>query len=299
MPRALLIANPRARRAGPDVVRAVVATLEGAGWTVDPHEASEVAGIRSLAAGGVAAGVDLVVAIGGDGTLIEALTPLVGTGVPFGIVPGGTGNLLAGSLGIPRSVAGAARTLVAGRQRCIDLGRADWASASRHFAIALGVGFDARVMAATHPTHKRRWGKLAYFATAASLAPRLGAVPLVVTVDGLRREFRAAEVLVANAGELLPGLVRPRLRILPDDGLLDVIVVAASGPLDGLRGAWEALAQPALGEHAGGRVFRTQGRDVEIEAEPAEPVELDGDPHGTTPVRATLLPQAISIVVPA
>lgn len=297
--RALLVANPRASRTGPAVVGTVVARLVAAGWAVEAHEARDPGTVRRLAAEGAAAGVDLVVAIGGDGTLVEAMTPLVGSGIPLGIVPGGAGNLLATNLGIPGRAAAAADVLVTGRPRRLDLGRADWSGGSRYFSIAVGVGFDARVIAATGVERKRRLGKLAYFATAAGLATLLEAVPHAVTIDGERRELGASEVLVANVGEVVPGLLGPRWPVIPDDGLLDVLVMTARDPFNGLLGAWEALFQPGPGDHPGGRVFRARAREVRVEATPAQPVELDGDPLGTTPVSATVVPGAISVIVPA
>jgi diacylglycerol kinase (ATP) len=298
VPRALLITNPRARGARPEAVRVVVATLLDGGWTTESHATRTVSEVRRLSTEAASGGWDAVVVMGGDGTVIEALGPLVGTQVPLAVIPAGTGNLLAGNLGVPSSPAAAAALILGGRVRRIDLGEASWAGGSRHFVIAAGVGFDARVMDSTHPTTKRRWGKAAYFATAAALASRLRNVPHRIEIDGVVREIEAAEVIVANFGELVPNLIRPRRPIVPDDGLLDVIVVTASGPIQGILSVWETLSHPHEGEHPGGRLFRMAAREVRVEAEPAQPVELDGDLLGTTPVRTRVLPRAISIVVP-
>jgi YegS/Rv2252/BmrU family lipid kinase len=298
MPRALIINNPYSRGGRASTIKLVVAALAQAGWVVDSVEAHEPAEIAGHAGAAVADRIELVVAVGGDGTVIQAASPLVGTDVALGIVPGGTGNLLAGNLGIPRRAASAARVLAAGHARRIDLGTVEMAGVSRYFAVACGTGFDAQVIAATHPAGKRRWGKIAYFGTAVSLGPRLRNVPHVIDLDGRRMEVEAAEVIVANLGEMIPGLLRPRLPIVPDDGLLDVVVLTVEGPLQGLLGVWETLTYAEHGVHPGGRVFRAQARSVRIEATPPQPVELDGDVHGETPLRATVVPGAISIIVP-
>lgn len=298
MARALIVGNPRAPGVRAATIRTVLETLGRAGWQVGAVEAHDPAELRRLAGDAVGSGCEMVVAIGGDGTVIEVATALVGSDVRLGIVPAGTGNLLAGNLGIPLSPGSAARTLVTGRPRRIDLGRVDRAAESRYFAIACGAGFDALVMTATHPERKRRWGKIAYFGTALALSGQLRSVLHTLTIDGVRQERLAAEVVIANFGELIPNLVRPRLPIVPDDGFLDVIVLSASGPLEGLHGVWETLSHPNLGAHPGGRVFRTRASEVRIEARPPQPVELDGDPHGTTPITATIVPAAISIVTP-
>jgi diacylglycerol kinase family enzyme len=298
MPRALIINNPYSRGGRASTVTLVAAGLAGAGWAVDAVEAHEPDEIAGHARAAVGAGFELVVAVGGDGTVIEAASPLVGTDVALGIVPGGTGNLLAGNLGIPRRAAAAARVLAAGQARRIDLGIVEMAGVTRYFAVACGTGFDAHVMAATHPAVKRRWGKAAYFGTALALGSRLRNVPHVIEIDGRRMEIEAAEVIVANLGELVPGLLRPRLAILPDDGLFDVVVLTVEGPFQGLLGVWETLTYTEHGVHPGGRVFRARARSVRIEATPPQPVELDGDVLGATPLSASVVPGAISIIVP-
>ncbi len=298
MARALIIVNPRSQGGRGGATDAALRALAVAGWSVDAVEASEPAVIRRLASAAVADGRELVVAIGGDGTVIEAAIPLIGTAVSLGVVPAGAGNLLARNLRIPLSPAGAAKVLADGRPRQLDVGRVDWAAEMRCFAIACGTGFDARVMSATHADRKRRWGRIAYVGTALALTDRLRNVRYEIAVDGERLELEAAEILIANVGEIVPGIVRPRLPITPDDGLLDVIVLRAGDPVEGLRGVWEALGQAAPGLHPGGRLYRARAREIRVEAAEPQPVELDGDVHGETPFSATVIPGAISILVP-
>ena len=109
--------------------------------------------------------VDVVAVFGGDGTTMQAAAALVGTDVALGVIPGGTGNLLAGNLRIPASPARAARALVTARPRPFDLGRMERPGGAQYFAVACGAGYDARVMAGTLSEHKRRWGMAAYVAT--------------------------------------------------------------------------------------------------------------------------------------
>ena len=104
---------------------------------------------RRLAAEGVAQGVDVVAVFGGDGTTMQAAAALVGTDVALGVIPGGTGNLLAGNLRIPSAPARAARRWSAARPRPFDLGRMERADGAHYFAVACGAGYDARVMAGT------------------------------------------------------------------------------------------------------------------------------------------------------
>ncbi len=296
MARALLIWNPRAR-AGEKAATIAAGALRSAGWLVEAERSGHRNDLRGLARAGVSASCDVVVAVGGDGTVTEVASGLVGTGVPLGIIPAGAGNLVAGNLGIPTGRR-AAEALLTGRPRTVDLGQITMAGTQGYFAVACGVGFDARVMAATPSAQKRRWGKLAYVATALRLAPLMANVPHVITLDGVRREVSAAQVFVANLGRLARG-VSPRLPILADDGLLDVVILRAHGPVRGFLAGWEAIQYPRIGEHPGGRLSRTRAREVHIEAALAQPIELDGTCVGTTPFTARAVPNAISIVVPA
>ncbi len=295
--RAAVIVNSASRNGTARAVLPVLRVLRTAGWRFEVATAADPTTIRRFAAEAVDQGPDVVVAIGGDGTVTTVAGPLIGTGIALGIIPAGTGNLLAGNLGIGGHLEAATRTLVSGRPRPIDLGSVERGGTARHFAIACGVGFDAEVIRETHPERKQRWGKLAYFTTAVALLPRLSNAPYSVTIDGQAREFEAAEVLVANVGSMVRGL-RPRLAIRPDDGLLDVTVVAANGPLMGLLAIVEAFSQAEHGRHPGGRVFRARGRRIRIEAQAPAPVELDGDAEGTTPIEIEVLNRAISVIVP-
>ena len=221
----------------------------------------------------------------------------------LGIVPLGTANLFAASVGIPLDAGRAIATIAEGRVRPVDIGRARWSGADgeveeRLFAVACGVGFDARLMAATSSATKRRFGRYGYFMTAVRMLPSVRGFDASIVVDGDLHELEAVAVLVANAGQLIPGLVRPALPIRVADGLLDVIVVAAGGLGGATIGAIEALARRSIGRSATGRSLRLRGAEVLVETSPAQPLEVDGDVVGVGSLRAACLPSALRIVVP-
>jgi diacylglycerol kinase (ATP) len=289
------------RRKGRDIegmVGQVRAALEGAGWQVDSAVVDKKAELRHAARRAVQLGCDVAVAVGGDGAVNQVAGALIGTNVALGIIPAGTGNLLAGNLRIPRRTDLAARNVISGTHRRIDVGRATVGGKSYDVAVACGIGFDADVMAATRNRSKRRWGKLAYFARAVAASGRIRNVPHQITLDGVTMETEAAQVMIANVGRMLVGL-SPRRAVVPDDGLLDVIAVRASGPLRALSGAWEAIRQTELGESSGGHVFRAQARTVRIVTAEPRLVEIDGNVVGRTPVEASILPAALTVIVPA
>ena len=298
MTRALVVGRRRKGRKIPQVVAEVQQLLQAGGWKVDSRVVKRKRDLRRLTRHAVQGRCDVVVAVGGDGAVIQVATALAGSNVALGIIPTGTGNLLAGNLKIPRRPAAAARMLLTGHPRQIDLGRVTIDGVDHDFAVACGIGFDAKVMDATGTGQKLRWGKLAYLANAIGQTGGIHNAPHVITIDGVRRTTEAAQVFVANFGRMLP-VVEPRRRIRGDDGLLDIIVVRASGPIPGLLAGWEALMQADLGESRGGHVFRAQGREVRIETDPSRLVETDGSVVGKTPITVSIRPAALTVIVPS
>jgi len=319
----LVIINPTAsqlrkrddREALIDQLRSALRRRDGS--EPDVIETSAQAETRPLVESALAASADAVIGVGGDGTLREMAAVLAGSGVPLGIVPAGTGNLLAGIVGIPASAADAVAALVSARTRTIDLGSVtlhlvpepgprqagpDEATAvgEQHavFAIGCGAGFDARVMATTPHDLKRRVGRVAYFAQALRLAASIDVVPYRLVVDGESIEVEASIALVANMGELVPGVVGPRLPIEPDDGLLDVIVVGARNAAAGVRGLADQLLRTSLGGSSGSGSLRLRARSVTVAADRPEPLQVDGDAVGWGSLEAEVMPGALDVLVP-
>jgi diacylglycerol kinase family enzyme len=232
-------------------------------------------------------GAALVCALGGDGTVRAVAQELVGTGVPLGLLPGGTGNLLARNLDLPvDSVAEAAEVAFAGRDRTIDVGwlvvdpdegqrTGDLGTGADNvhcFTVMAGVGFDAQIMDDAPEGVKDKAGWAAYVASGGK---HLTDEPfgLDLEVDG--RTAAAGQVrtvVVGNCGELTGGMV-----LLPDaevdDGLLDVATISP----ESLR-EWVAVASRVLAKRGDGPALqRDRGRDVTLRADPAQLCEVDGD----------------------
>jgi diacylglycerol kinase (ATP) len=296
--RALLITNPAAARTQQRAVTAVMQTLSAAGWSAEVLATGGPGDARRLAEYGVSQGVDVVAVFGGDGTTMQAAAALVGTEVALGVIPGGTGNLLAGNLRIPASPPRAARALVAGRPRPFDLGRMEREGGPQYFAVACGAGYDARVMAATLSEHKRRWGMAAYVATTLRLIGNIRSATHVITIDGVEYDAHAAMVLVANCGEVIPPFVKLRTGIRPDDGLLDVVVMRANNFGQSVRAVWDLLRDAPTVEGVETFVGYARGREIRVVTDPVEPVQLDGEPGGETPFTVNVVPGAIRIMMP-
>jgi diacylglycerol kinase (ATP) len=294
VPRVLLITNPAAARTEPEVVRTVSTVLGREGWEVDVVGTTHSGHAAELAAHGVREGVDVIAVYGGDGTTMQAVKGMRGSEIPLGLIPGGTGNLLAGNLRIPRDPAKAARTIARARARAIDLGCMQREDGPHYFAVAAGAGFDAELMAGTTREAKRRWKMAAYVARAWETAGTIKSVDSRITVDDRVIEGKAASVLVANCAEFVPPFVKFRRGMALDDGLLDVVILTAEGMFESLGVVMEWLTE----DFGSTRVQYARGRVVTVEMEPAQAAQLDGDPAGTTPFTAELFPGALRVLTP-
>jgi diacylglycerol kinase (ATP) len=230
----------------------------------------------------LAAGADVVLACGGDGTVRQVAQILAGTGTAIGLLPTGTANLLARNLAIPLDdLMGATRIALSGDTRTIDVGWVTFDQGEEHvFLVMAGMGFDAAIMAGAHHASKTRLGALAYFVSGMRAGVRALSeqrVRIVLAVDGrpeLHREVRT--VVVGNCGKLLGGLVlMPGAKV--DDGLLDVVTIAPKSVM-----GWVGVTARVLSRRPSGHriVQHWQGRSVTIIAEEPEQAQLDGDPVG-------------------
>ena len=295
MTRAVIISNPNASRSDAGKLARAIARLRAGGLSVDVA-ATKVAGHGAeLARAALDDGAELLIAHGGDGTIMEIAPVIVGTGLPIGLLPAGTGNRLADNLDIPWGPEAAADTILAMRQRVIDIGRINAPGVVRYFAVAGGCGFDAEVMFRTTTSAKRTWGSGAYFATAIRLAIAMPRAQVRVEVDGVAVEREAVMVLLANCGTILPIGHKFGAHIVKDDGRLDVIVLNARTFVGAARIAW-ALALGDSSRHPGIEFF--SGRIVKISAEPGMAAQADGELCGRTPLVAELLAGGLTVLAP-
>jgi YegS/Rv2252/BmrU family lipid kinase len=292
-PRILLIVNPASRRG---------AQLEGAARIALGREGAECDVVRTEHAGHAAeiAGrrgrdYDMVFTLGGDGTAMEAAGALAGSGIPIGVLAGGTGNLLGRALGIPRKVVRAVPALLHGDVRRIDLGVVH----GHRFAVAAGVGIDAMMVEETPQWMKRRLGVLAYTLIASKAALR-GVVlrrffTARIEVDGEVVERQAAAVLFANFGAILENRISFGPDIAVDDGLLDCCVFSPRHLGDALRIMWRVTRQDFRPDKS---ILYRKGTKFRITTEPVLTLQADGELLGPTPAEVTVEPLAARLLVP-
>ena len=298
MPRVRLIANPVAARAKARVAEALVATLRSAGCEVDLCITTGPGDARRFAEEAVAVGVDTVAVYGGDGTVMQAAAGLIGTRVALGVIPGGTGNLLAGNLRLPRDPHAAALVVARRVVRTIDVARLENDHETAWFAVAAGAGLDAKVMRKTGAASKRRWRMGAYIGTLLRELRHLRTWRFRLTVDGRTFEEEAAVVLIANSGEVIPPLLRLGHGITLDDGWLDLVVVRASTIGQAIQTIWQGVRGFPPGPTTD-RLFRYErGTTIHVETGGPVPVQFDGETSGNTPFSATLVPRGLTVIVP-
>jgi diacylglycerol kinase (ATP) len=291
---ALLIVNPAARSAARRET-AATAAFASAGVRCEVVRTTAAGHAAELA---VAAhpSIEAVFTLGGDGTAMEAVGALAGSGRPVGILPGGTGNLIARTLGTPLGVAGAVDSLLHGEIGDVDLGVLTLADGSaRRFAFAAGVGIDARMIEDTPAALKRRLGVLAYAITAGRALLARDRFTLDAVVDGetIRRE--ASAVMIVNFGAVLDDLFRLGPGIEQDDGLLDLCVFSPRTLGDAVRVCWRLLRKDFRDDPC--MLFRA-GRDFRIATAPARGVQADGELLGRTPFRVHVEPLAARLLLP-
>ena len=291
MPTAAFVVNRTRIRHFARLHRRSAAAAAARGWTVELLET------RSADAGGgatrqaVAAGAQLVFAVGGDGTVRACAQALAGGQVPLAIVPRGTANLVATALGLPSSLGAALAVGFGPHERRIDLAVADGVA----FGAMAGMGLDAAVVGATAAGLKGAAGWLGYAAAGVRRLAGAGTA-FEIRLDGGEPVSRRARcVVVGNVG-LLPGgfVLLPAAR--PDDGMLDVGILAPAGPFGWPRVAWRVLSRSPREDAA---LERYQARRVEITAGARLPRQADGELIGAAAsLTVTLAPGGLLVRVP-
>lgn len=289
--RALLVMNPASRR-GARARSAAAAAFSASGVHLDIRSTESPGHARTIAASEGAA-YDAVFSLGGDGTAMEVITALAGSGMRVGVLPGGTGNVIARSLGIPMSLKQAVPMLLNGRDALIDLGRlAD----GRRFAIGIGVGIDATMIAETPAALKQRLGVLAYVIVGVRSVLRFEHFDVKLTVDGEVISTRASAVLIANFGTLLNNLITLGAGIEHDDGLLNACVFSPRSMRDFIRITWRLMTRNFSPDPC---LVYASGREFLLETTPLRQTQADGELFGLTPLRITVEPRVARLLLPA
>lgn len=291
-PEILVVFNPQAGSAHQTQIRRLV-DRHFAGRRVELLESHIEGSMADQLAPWLEAGVHLIVAAGGDGTVSAVAAALVNTDVPLGILPLGTGNALCRELDIPLRHEQAAQLLAGPFEiRRLDVMRIGGAV----YMLSVSVGLSATTMRDTAAKNKKRFGRAAYIWTGILKLFGLERRDYVVEVDRHMLNVRANEVLAVNSSIIGYKALRWGPHVLPDDGHLDLCFIRARSGLDYLRLVWRLLTRRKRHSPTLNCVI---ARQRIIIREPAGlPVQGDGDDIGETPIEIELVPSSLKVVVP-
>ena len=290
--RFFMIVNPGAGLAGVPLVRDVVAALEAAGASVSTQMPGGPAAARAATRQAAASGTfDAVLAAGGDGTIRQSAAALVGCDVPLGVIPVGTGNVLAHEIGLEPTPQAVARMLLDGPAVPVACAQAN----GEPFLLMAGIGFDGRVVGALDQRLKSRIGKAAY------MAPVIGALirpvdRLSLSIDG--RPHDASWAVISNARHYGGRFVMAPRTGIRERGLEAILFKANHAG---------TLARQLLSLATGRLDVRAQNRkDVEmlrcsrvsVTTHHPVPTQIDGDAFGATPIDIAAGSEEVRLIVP-
>lgn len=238
-------------------------------------------------------GWDIVAAHGGDGTVMEVADGLRGTDAAMAIFPGGTGNAMAGELGIPVDLA-TSIALVAGQDyavRTIDMAVAN----DKPFLLRIGIGLEAQ-MTQVDQEVKNRYGVLAYTFNAMNELRNLVVSQYKITVDGKGVEAEGISCMIANSGNVSTGGLKLSQKIDVADGLIDVVVFNNAALTTLLNITRAVLAGEDATEYT--ELMHWQGKEITVEAQPPQSISVDGEQIEPGVVSAKVLPQSVRVIVP-
>jgi YegS/Rv2252/BmrU family lipid kinase len=289
-----IIHNPVAGTSDPDhVKKTLTGILDDRGISYQLYQTGPDDDIANLTREAVSQGYDWIWAAGGDGTVSAVANGLVGGQAVLGIIPIGSGNSLARELGVPLDVKAACQTLLEDSQpHKIDAIRIK----DKYYFLTVSAGVAARTMKTTKRAQKRKLGRLAYLINGLRLMLSRAIWPFKVSVDGKTHRIRATEVIAANAGIIGYRILRWGQDILVDDGVINLCSVRVNSFQDlltALQGA--ALDQQDQVEEIHCLSAR---KEIRIDSASRLPIQGDGDPIGTTPVRLEVVPEAVSVLAP-
>ena len=287
-----VVINPVAGKGQP-VLKVLNAALQVAGVEWEVFVTKSSGDCHNFVKEAVKTGVDQVIVYGGDGTVMEAASALIGTDIPLAIIPGGTGNVVSAELRIPVNLVKACALAVdpGAQVKQVDLGRI---GEEHTFLLRAGVGMEAAMVEGANRELKDRVGSLAY---AISGLQALSDPPVAryrLELDGKEVVVEGLTCIVANSGNVgVPGIhLAPNIDI--SDGLLDVIVVRSAD----LPGLASLLASVVGGMDNLENLPHWQAKEIKVESDPVRTVQVDGEILGQTPFTVRVIPHAVKMIIP-
>lgn len=286
-----VIVNPAAGQDEP-ALKVFNRVFREAGYRWDMRITLESGDAKKLSREAVKDGASIVVAYGGDGSVMEVAAGLIGTNVPLGIIPGGTGNVFSIEMGIPRDSEAACSLIVAPHAslRSVDVGKVG----DIYFMERAGVGMEAAVARAADREAKNKYGIFAYIISTFQYLAEPEIVQYHLNIDGADIYCEGLGCIVANSGSLGVGKLVIAADINVSDGFLDVFIVDKTDLTTLISMAASVIEKNDL--H--GNLPHWKGKNISIEAAPDQLVHADGELIGKSPIDIQLLEHAVNVIVP-
>jgi YegS/Rv2252/BmrU family lipid kinase len=290
-----LVWNPGAGSANEDTLRTIKAHFADCHVFQCGDDCNPVACARDA----IASGADTIIAAGGDGTVSAVASQLLGTNRRLGVIALGTSNSFAAALDIPTDLADALALITAASTRTIDAAEVTTTEGTRRMVLHCMIGVHAETIAATPTEAKKRWGVLAYLASAVKHLISPSSFSTDLTTPDQRIHCTAIAVGVANLAPAKTVLAQGPSHVPADDGKLQITIVAAESFTEVVATSLHLLRTARAGEAADrDNVGSLSSPHVDITTTPPQQVLLDGEPFGTTPVQAKILPRALVVIAP-
>ena len=287
--RALLLVNAQARQGSQELSRAIDLLRNGGLDLVDAPVGNpgHIPDVIHRHRGSI----DLIILGGGDGTMNRSVEAVLQAGVPLGILPLGTANDLARTLGIPPGLDEACAVIAAGHTHRIDLGRVN----GKHFFNVASMGMSVEIARCLTGEVKKRWGMLGYCVTALDRYRAMRSFSAEIVADGRFRRLRSIQLSVGN-GRFYGGGMTVAEDAAIDDGQLDLYSLKPPGSLLRLLALLPAFR---AGRHAGiEEVHTARARRIEVRTRRTMPINTDGELTTETPAVFEIVPKALSVFVP-
>jgi YegS/Rv2252/BmrU family lipid kinase len=296
MPRSsYLIFNPVAGQSDPEQDLALIREILEPEIELEIRVTSEDVGSDQLAQEGIEKGVESIIVSGGDGTVSATAAALIGTSIPLGVIARGTANAFANALDIPTTIAEACQTILNGMTQTVDVATCN----GMPMVLLMGIGFEAETVERADRRAKDRFGMMAYVMAGVSQLRNLQPFEAQIETEDKIITVEASALTVANAAPATSILAQGPAKVVFDDGLLDLTIVAPQNMLGAIAASYELL-QSSLNGHAANRdeIGYLRAQQFKIETNPPQKVVLDGEIMGTTPVDVRCVPAGLTVYVP-
>lgn len=294
----VLIVNPTAGSYLPNShnIAATISNLKEYGWHAELKLTEKSGDAACIAREAVEQHIDIVVAIGGDGTIHEVIQELAGSETALGVLPSGTVNVWAREVGIPLDIVQAGHVLYEGQIRRIDLGQIN----EEYFLLMVGIGIDGEITKAIEKRPVKRLGIIGYLLMAAWLGFRYPAFRIIIRMNDRAIKLKALQVIIGNT-QLYGGALKYTWRARCDDGLIDICVVRKRS---NVLGRVLVILDFLLGRKQRSQWVRYEtGSEIKLYTRKAIAIQVDGEPFGSTstgrhPTILRVIPNALKVVVP-